>query len=35
VQGWLDKEYILTGKVTITSDEKYFETFTWKTYRAP
>jgi hypothetical protein len=35
VQGWLAKEYVLTGKVTITSDEKYFETFTWKTYRTP
>lgn len=34
VQGWLDSEYVLSGEVTITSDEKYFETFTWKTFRA-
>ena len=34
VQGWLDGEYVLSGEVTITSDEKYFETFTWKTFRA-
>lgn len=33
VRGWLSPEYTLTGEVTITSDEKYFETFTWKTYR--
>jgi hypothetical protein len=35
VQGWLDGEYVLSGEVTITSDEKYFETFTWRTFRAP
>jgi len=33
VRGWLSPEYHLFGEVTITSDEKYFETFTWKTYR--
>lgn len=30
VKGWLNSEYTVTGEVTITSDEKYFETFTWK-----
>jgi len=35
VQGWLDSEFVLSGEVTITSDEKYFETFTWRTFRAP
>ena len=34
VQGWLDAEFVLSGEVTITSDEKYFETFTWRTFRA-
>jgi hypothetical protein len=33
VRGWLTREHYLFGEVTITSDEKYFETFTWKTYR--
>jgi hypothetical protein len=35
VQGWLDREYMLSGEVTITSDEDYFETFTWRTSRVP
>lgn len=35
VQGWLDSEYMLSGEVTITSDEDYFETFTWRTSRVP
>jgi len=34
VQGWLDSEYVLSGEVTITSNEKHFETFTWRTFRA-
>jgi hypothetical protein len=33
VRGWLSPDYVLTGEVTITSDEKYFETFTWTSYR--
>jgi hypothetical protein len=33
VRGWLTREHYLFGEVTITSDKKYFETFTWKTYR--
>jgi hypothetical protein len=32
VRGWLSTDYVLTGEVTITSDEKYFETFTFKSY---
>jgi hypothetical protein len=35
VRGWLGTDFVLTGEVTITSDEKYFETFTFKTFRAP
>ncbi|MHC4640759.1 MAG: hypothetical protein ACYS32_03875 [Planctomycetota bacterium] len=35
VQGWLDSAFVLSGEVTITSNEKYFETFTWRTFRAP
>jgi len=30
VRGWLSPKYSATGEVTITSNEKYFETFTWK-----
>lgn len=33
VRGWLSPEYHLAGEVSITSDEQYFETFTWKSYR--
>ena len=33
VTGWIDPEYVGTGKITITSDERYSETFTWKAYR--
>ena len=30
VRGWIDDDYIATGEITITSNEKYFETFIWK-----
>jgi hypothetical protein len=33
IRGWISPEYASTGEITITSDEKYFETFTWKTYK--
>ncbi|MBW8040800.1 MAG: hypothetical protein FVQ85_12460 [Planctomycetes bacterium] len=35
VRAWLSRDHVLTGEFTITSDEKYFETFTWNTFRAP
>ncbi len=33
IRGWISPEHVSTGEITITSDEKYFETFTWKAYR--
>lgn len=30
VNGWLASDYSVKGKITITSDEKYFETFDFK-----
>jgi hypothetical protein len=33
VTGWIDPKYTAFGKVTITSDEKYFEAFDWQAYR--
>lgn len=30
VTGWLNDDLSAGGKITITSDEKYFETFEWK-----
>jgi hypothetical protein len=30
VTGWLSPDYSVQGNVTITSDERYFETFEWK-----
>jgi hypothetical protein len=33
VRGWISPKRVSMGEVTITSDEKYFEIFTWKTYR--
>lgn len=33
VTGWVSPDYSAMGKITITSDEKYFETFDWKAIR--
>ena len=30
VTGWLDTEYYAAGEITITSDKRTFETFTWQ-----
>jgi hypothetical protein len=30
VNGWLDPDLSVISEITITSDEKYFETFSWK-----
>ncbi len=30
VNGWLATDYSVKGKITITSDEKYFETFDFR-----
>lgn len=30
VTGWLDTEYNAAGKITITSDKRSFETFSWR-----
>ncbi len=35
VTGWLSPNYNVEGKVTLTSDEKYYETFYWKGYAKP
>ena len=33
VTGWLEADYVAYGKLVITSDEKYSETYDWKAYR--
>jgi hypothetical protein len=33
IRGWLTREHHLFGEVTITYDEREFETFKWKTLR--
>lgn len=33
VTGWLEADYVVYGKLVITSDEKYSETYDWKAYR--
>jgi hypothetical protein len=33
VTGWINTDYVVTGKVTTTSDEKYSEVFDWTAYR--
>ncbi len=33
VTGWLETDYVAYGKLVITTDEKYSETYDWKAYR--
>jgi hypothetical protein len=33
VRGWLKPDLSVTSEIIITSDEKYFETFSWKVSR--
>lgn len=33
VRGWVEPDYKIMGEIIITSNEKYFETFTWQASR--